>query len=111
MNFRVKKNKYFNQFKTLIFNFASFLNQSVTFSHLLLFSSIKLPFPPYSKLTVNILVEFNRQYLLRSSIKFELQPFKILISTLFSFAIIFGFSKPFLVSSGLTFTYFFFIIF
>ena len=50
-------------------------------SHLLLFSNIKLPLCPSSKFIEIILVEFKRQYLLKSYIMVEFQPFNIWIYT------------------------------
>lgn len=76
------------QFKTRIFILASLLSQSVTDYHLLLFSNIKLPFPPSSKLTEHILVPFNLQNLLNSYMIFELHPLRILIQTLLSIYLI-----------------------
>ena len=73
--------KYSYQLSTLILSFASFLSQSVIHSHLLLFSNVKFPLCPSSKFIEIIFVEFKRQYLLKSYIMVEFQPFNIWIYT------------------------------
>lgn len=107
------------QFITLILSLASFLNQSVTFSHLLLRSRVNVPLPPSSKFIDMIFVPLIRQYLLKSSIILDDQPFRILIWTLsesegsfdycFSFFMVYFFMS-FGFYSGFEGTGFFFIM-
>lgn len=90
----------FNHHFTLIFSLASFLNQSVITSHLLLLFMVKVPFPPSSNSTDTIFVEFTLQYLLNDSSRFGFQPFIIEISTLFEFFSFIFFSSFTLFSNG-----------
>ena len=77
----LRSNSKIIQFFTRIFNFASFLNQSVTVSQRLLLSKVSVPLPPSSKLKDRIFVPLILQYLESPSIRLGFHPFNIITFT------------------------------